>query len=85
MKEPAIVSRAQGPRDVPDNTPTPDRATGRGKSDAEKTMQVSLRLPTSWMAQLRRRALMAGAKEDLIITPQEIIRRLIEADLKNNG
>ena len=40
-------------------------------------MQVILRLPANWVKMLRHRALAAAAAEDAIITPQEIVRRMI--------
>lgn len=50
----------------------------------ERTVQVSLRMPANWVALLRRRALAAAHAEDTIITPQEIVRRMIAAALKTN-
>ena len=58
-----------------------DNATTRRARRGEPTIQISLRLPTSWMALLRQRALAAAAREDCMITPQEIVRRIIEDSL----
>ena len=55
-----------------------DNAVARRDRRGEPTIQISLRLPTSWMALLRQRALAAAAREDCMITPQEIVRRIIE-------
>jgi hypothetical protein len=53
----------------------------RGRDDAEPTIQVSLRLPASWVGRLRDRALAASAREQRMITPQEIMRRIIATAL----
>ncbi len=78
------------PKSRPDPA-TEDRATedragkprGRGgRGTEEATVQVSLRLPVSWVRRLRQQALAATAREESIITPQEIMRRIISAALK---
>jgi len=58
------------------NTPTPGRPPD-GPARKERTVQVSLRLPANWVKMLRHRALAAAAVENAIITPQEIVRRII--------
>ena len=58
------------------NTPTPGRPPD-GPASKERTVQVSLRLPANWVKMLRHRALAAAAAEVAIITPQEIVRRMI--------
>ncbi len=78
------------PEGLPGPTPedsTPEgaarRSRGRGGRAAEEpTVQVSLRLPASWVARLRQRALAATAREENIITPQEIMRRIISLALR---
>jgi hypothetical protein len=60
----------------------PVRAAGRGRRDAEQTIQVSLRLPVSQVGALRELAFAAGREEKCMITPQEIMRRIIAAALK---
>lgn len=45
-------------------------------------MQLSLRLPPGWIALLRQRALAAAAEEETMVTPQEIVRRMIAEALK---
>ena len=56
----------------------------RQAADKPATVQVSLRLPESWMQALRQRALAATAREERIITPQEIMRGIIAAALQVN-
>ena len=58
---------------------------GRGRKDAEQTVQVSLRLPASQVNALRERAFAAGREEQCMITPQEIVRRMIAAALTPEG
>lgn len=58
------------------NTPTPGSPPD-GLASKERTVQVSLRLPANWVKMLRHRALAAATAEDAIITPQEIVRRMI--------
>jgi hypothetical protein len=55
---------------------------GNSRVDGERTIQISLRLPLSWMTTLRQRALAAAAEEDWTVTPQEIMRRIIAEALK---
>jgi hypothetical protein len=56
--------------------------SGRARGAEERTVQVSLRLPASWIALLRQRALAAAAAEEAMVTPQEIVRRMIADALK---
>jgi hypothetical protein len=66
---------------------TPSDATGGGqhppgsgvksRRTAEPTLQVSLRLPASQVTALRELALNASRQEQRMITPQEIVRRMI--------
>jgi hypothetical protein len=60
------------------------RRTGRPPAP-EETMQISLRLPKAWVSKLRREALKASAAEEQTISPQEIVRRLVERGLGING
>jgi len=48
-------------------------------------VQISLRLPKAWILVLRRRAVEASAAEEKTISPQEIVRRLVERDLGIDG
>jgi hypothetical protein len=48
-------------------------------------MQISLRLPRAWLSALRREAVKASGAEERTITPQEIVRRLVEQGLKIDG
>ncbi len=57
-------------------SPPPGRRAG-----ADRTVQVSLRLPAKWISQLRTRALAASANEQSTITPQEIVRRILGSAL----
>ncbi len=66
--------------DTQDAPPAP--ATAGRRASRERTVQVSLRLPANWMVALRQRALAAAAAEDAMITPQEIVRRMIADSLK---
>ena len=54
----------------------------RGRKEQERTVQVSLRLPVSQIHALRERALDTARKEQTMITPQEIMRRIITSALK---
>ncbi len=59
-------------------------ATGymAGKRDEGETTQISLRLPESWMTLLRRRAAFASTSEDRMVSPQEVVRRMIRRELE---
>lgn len=64
----------------------PERMGRPGRPPAaEKTMQISLRLPKTWHAALRRRAVEASSIEDRTISPQEIVRRLVGRGLGYDG
>jgi hypothetical protein len=45
-------------------------------------MQISLRLPEAWVSALRREAIKASTAEDRMISPQEVVRRLVGQGLK---
>jgi hypothetical protein len=70
--------------DTADGSHDPIRHGGRGRRDAEQTVQVSLRLPASQVSALRELAFAAGRQEQCMITPQEIVRRMIAAALKRD-
>jgi len=46
------------------------------------TTQISLRLPESWMTKLRRRAANASTAEDRMVSPQEVVRRILRRELE---
>ena len=52
------------------------------RRDEGGTTQISLRLPEGWMRQLRRRAANASTTEDRMISPQEIVRRILRRELE---
>ena len=77
-------SPARAPEPQP-NAPSPETGrTGRPPA-AEKTMQISLRLPEAWVSALRREAIKASTAEDRMISPQEVVRRLVGQGLKIDG
>jgi hypothetical protein len=76
----AAVENNRSPETSSD-APDPGRRAGRGRKDAEPTVQVSLRLPASQVNALRELAFAAGRAEKCMITPQEIVRRMIAAAL----
>ncbi len=85
--DPLIAMRAVDHNRSPETTSeslAPTRR-GRGRKDAEQTVQVSLRLPASQVNALRERAFAAGREEQCMITPQEIVRRMIAAALMPEG
>ncbi len=53
---------------------------GRPRSQ-EKTVQISLRLPESWLRLLRQRAVELSVKENRTVTPQEVARILLDRAL----
>ena len=55
---------------------------GSAKRDEGETTQISLRLPESWMTKLRRRAAHASTTEDRMVSPQEVVRRLLRRELE---
>jgi hypothetical protein len=59
------------------DAPAPANGAGPARVTKERTVQVSLRLPANWVKMLRQRALTVAAAEDAIITPQEVVRRMI--------
>ena len=61
-----------------------NRRAGRAKSDTDPTVQVSLRLPSSQINALRERAYAVGRVERSMITPQEIMRRMITKALAHD-
>lgn len=75
------ISAAEDQADRPEGA-TPARVPAAERVVKERTVQVSLRLPANWVKMLRQRALAAAADEDAIITPQEIVRRMIAQALK---
>jgi hypothetical protein len=79
------ASGATGPRwPVPSRVPpaaVPPH-TRRRPADGRPNVQISLRLPASWVGQLRERAIAAARREDCMITPQEIMRRIIADALR---
>jgi hypothetical protein len=81
VKDPQPAAEDPGGR-MEDGTPTAPLRSGRKRGTAERTVQVSLRLPASWVALLRQRALAAASVEDAMITPQDIVRRMIAEALK---
>jgi hypothetical protein len=70
---------------LPDAGLPPDRPVRRknSRADAERTIQVSLRLPASQVTALRELAFAAGRREQCMITPQEIVRRMIADALRD--
>ena len=54
------------------------------KQDDGDTTQISLRLPESWMTKLRRRAANASTTEDRMVSPQEVVRRILRRELEQN-
>jgi hypothetical protein len=58
--------------------------SGDDKRDEEETMQISLRLPGSWMTRLRRSAALASMSEDRTISPQEVVRRILRRALEQD-
>ncbi len=56
--------------------------TRRAAEGERPNVQISLRVPAGWVYQLRRRAIDASEKEVRMITPQEIVRRIV-ADALN--
>jgi hypothetical protein len=75
---------AHEPEARSDSPSSAARRTGRPPAP-EETMQISLRLPKAWVSKLRREALKASAAEEQTISPQEIVRRLVERGLGING
>ncbi len=76
------IDRTVSP-DTANGSDEPVRRNGRGRRDAEQTIQVSLRLPASQVTALRELAFAAGRREQCMITPQEIVRRMIAGALKS--
>jgi hypothetical protein len=77
-------SPTRAPESQP-NKPSPEAGrTGRPPA-TEKTMQISLRLPEAWVTALRREAIKASTAEDRMISPQEVVRRLVGQGLKIDG
>ena len=87
--DPLIAMRAvdhnRSPETTSESLEPARRGGGRGRKDAEQTVQVSLRLPASQVNALRERAFAAGREEQCMITPQEIVRRMIAAALTPEG
>ncbi len=58
---------------------------GRPTSAGGPKVQLSLRLPANWIYLLRKLAIEASDREDRMITPQEIVRRLVELSLDSDA
>lgn len=57
-------------------------APRRRRAAGAVSVQISLRVPASWVGQLRERAIAAAWAEDCMVTPQEIVRRIIADALR---
>ena len=53
-----------------------------GRQPGRPNIQMSLRVPASWISELRERAIAAAHREDCMITPQDIVRRIIAEALR---
>lgn len=77
-------SFARAPEPQLEPLPLKTGRTGRPTA-TEKTMQISLRLPEAWVSALRREAIKASTAEDRMISPQEVVRRMVGQGLKIDG
>jgi hypothetical protein len=53
----------------------------RAPAGGRPNKQISLRLPANWIMMLRERAIEAASREQRMITPQEIVRRIVASAL----
>jgi len=59
-------------------------AAPSARHDDGETTQISLRLPERWMTKLRRRAANASTTEDRMVSPQEVVRRILRRELEQS-
>lgn len=70
------------PAEPPRRAEMPAGRQTTAKFNEGETTQISLRLPESWMTRLRRRAVQASTAEDRMISPQEVVRRILRRELE---